>query len=1312
MVQLALSDDNTILVSASGDLLAGGANDEGQLGPSVQVAAAVHEARIVDMLSTERAVHAAAGLGFTVALTSGRTSVSWGINESGQLGHSPDQAYNVVPRMMKGVQCPIVQIAAGAQHALLLGSDGCVYALGSNACAQLGMNGRFKRETPTPIPALTGTPVRFITSGDFHCVAVDAGGTAFSWGRNKYGQCGQGVTTGACLPKQMDTGAFCILSAACGSNHTALVSRSGRLLTCGQNTAGQCGVPGQAGAPGVEATDQAAPSQGLCRSSDAAASKVGVVTVVGGALQQETVRQVACGSRHTLILTTAGDVFAFGDNTSGQLGLGMTREKRCVWFPEKVSSVSGAGTFTVAAAGETSGLIRLSKGRVMSYPVGAVPFGTMRALDSATFTRVASSAAAGGHKAAMRQLISAVFASPSTLGGSFLLPMIETKTSSGASILALMDDGSAAADGPLSLVRQASTDDAVAQRLGLISTSASEAPHAGLAGLPHLRATMKRSELRPSAWTPSAVGGSPVEVQRGAATPDAQRSGMPVSSFASFMQNAQGRVHCLPWERDDDIAVAWRATSGSRRSTQPTVAFGTAASGAGAHLSPVDFFNLESERDVDAAAGADAGGRATRSAASRSQTNVSLNTLMEEHSFIDIYGAVHAYGVLLQDGVESAQGAMWSAIGSGLQTLEPLARQITQKGAIRSIAVYIMCPLFARTNATSAQVFAGLLAVVLTMPGSTREQLLSWLVSDLSFDQLTELVIQPAQAHLSYYLRLALGGRSADAVLTRDVSLAERLQGLGGVASGVKPDETGALRTGQVNVAECVDLTMAYMSGLWNACQAETRNHWAGHIIGPQDYFALVQEHTSYSAPSLMHLSGQTLRQLLTRPPGPAEEAGDVTLRLETVFYNEHLSEMPQALLARDYQRWRVHGYSRGAEHAAFASSPFLLSPACKRRYMQLESSLQMQAHIQRAAALSIFTGQNNPFFTLNVRREHVVEDAAAELARCSLADLKRPLRIHFVGEEGVDAGGLKREFFHLVCEELLSGKFGLFVENEDDHTLFFNPAATAMSAEFTLLGKLVGLAIFNGILLELNLARVVYQKMLGHKVGVADLASVNRQLFSGLMQLLSYPGSDVEAVFCIDFTASYTFFGHTETVDLIPNGTDMPVTSENKHEYVHQFCDWYLNKSVMNMFENFMNGFHVAMTGQTMQLCTALDLEQLVVGSTELDFSALRASARYDGGLTPTSDAVEWLWSIVLTCSPAEQRLFLKFVTGTDRAPIGGLSKVQMTVQGNGTNVALLPSSSTCFNVLLLPQYGSQAEMRSKLLQAIYEGSAGFGLR
>lgn len=86
------------------------------------------------------------------------------------------------------------------------------------------------------------------------------------------------------------------------------------------------------------------------------------------------------------------------------------------------------------------------------------------------------------------------------------------------------------------------------------------------------------------------------------------------------------------------------------------------------------------------------------------------------------------------------------------------------------------------------------------------------------------------------------------------------------------------------------------------------------------------------------------------------------------------------------------------------------------------------------------------------------------------------------------------------------------------------------------------------------------------------------------------------------------------------------------------------------------------------------------------------------------------YLWVIIHNFNMEQKRAFLRFVTACDRAPPGGLGKLRFYVLRNGPDSERLPTSYTCFNRLLLPEYASKEKMRERLLVAIEHG-VGFGL-
>ncbi|KIY99241.1 ubiquitin-protein ligase E3 A [Monoraphidium neglectum] len=348
----------------------------------------------------------------------------------------------------------------------------------------------------------------------------------------------------------------------------------------------------------------------------------------------------------------------------------------------------------------------------------------------------------------------------------------------------------------------------------------------------------------------------------------------------------------------------------------------------------------------------------------------------------------------------------------------------------------------------------------------------------------------------------------------------------------------------------------------------------------------------------------------------------------------------------------------------------------------------------------------------VRVRRNHLVEDALDEIARQYRRDLFKPLRVHFIGEEGIDAGGVKKEFFQLLVAELLSPDYGMLVYQPESHTYWFNACSLEGEEQFMLLGLVLGLAIYNRVLLDFPLPLALYKKLLQQSVGLRDLEDMQPTLGRSLRQLLQYEGPDsVEDTFCLTFSVEMDFFGDLRTISLKPGGEDLPVTEETRHEYVDLMVDYLLNRSIHRQFEAFFHGFRILCDGPAIRLFNACEVERLVCGNPNLDFAALERNAKYEGGFSAASTAVQWLWGIVRDeLSFDEKKMYLKFFTGSDRSPIGGLGSLKCVIQRDGPDSSKLPTSHTCFNTLLLPEYATREKMADRLRLAILNAE-GFGL-
>jgi ubiquitin-protein ligase E3 A len=140
-------------------------------------------------------------------------------------------------------------------------------------------------------------------------------------------------------------------------------------------------------------------------------------------------------------------------------------------------------------------------------------------------------------------------------------------------------------------------------------------------------------------------------------------------------------------------------------------------------------------------------------------------------------------------------------------------------------------------------------------------------------------------------------------------------------------------------------------------------------------------------------------------------------------------------------------------------------------------------------------------------------------------------------------------------------------------------------------------------------------------------------------------------------------------------------------------------------------------MNKENLTLFRSDDLAQLLCGSGDLDFSNLEFSPNltYSDGFSRQSPTIQFFWRLVKEGFTEEQKKqLLLFATGSDRAPVGGLGKMEFAIVKNGVFNAenqRLPTAHTCFNSLLLPEYSTYEECKDQLLKAI-TNPTGFGLR
>lgn len=351
----------------------------------------------------------------------------------------------------------------------------------------------------------------------------------------------------------------------------------------------------------------------------------------------------------------------------------------------------------------------------------------------------------------------------------------------------------------------------------------------------------------------------------------------------------------------------------------------------------------------------------------------------------------------------------------------------------------------------------------------------------------------------------------------------------------------------------------------------------------------------------------------------------------------------------------------------------------------------------------------------IKVRRTHIFEDSYAEIMRQQPNDLKKRLMIKFDGEDGLDYGGLSREFFFLLSHEMFNPFYCLFEYSaHDNYTLQINPHSGVNPEHlnyFKFIGRVLGLAIFHRRFLDAYFIVSFYKMILKKKITLADLESVDADYHRSLQWMLDNSIVDVVEE---TFTAVEDKFGEMITVELKPGGEDIAVTDENKKEYVELMTEWRIVRRVEEQFKAFISGFTELIPQDLINVFDERELELLIGGMSEIDVDDWKRFTDYRG-FTEQDEVVQWFWQCVRSWPPERKSRLLQFATGTSRIPVNGFKDLQgsdgprrFTIEKSG-EVTQLPKSHTCFNRIDLPPYSSKAILEEKLVWAVEE-TVGFG--
>ena len=347
---------SSLALSSEGKVYSWGANDQGQLGNGT----ATNSNLPVEVktegtpMAGKKIIQTAIGVTHSMALDSEGKVYSWGENVNGLLG-TGDAIPTLSPVLVRTGGTPmegkkIVQISAGGAHSMALDSEGNIYAWGWGGEGQLGNGENNNSNVPILVKkegtGLEGKTIKKVMAGGMFSMVLTSDGSLYSWGKNNYGQIGDGTTNNYNLAVAVKTegtpmAGKTVVDFSISNEHTVALTSDGQIYAWGRNESGQLG----------NGTNTASTLPVAVRAAGTPFAGKKAVQVVAGGWE----------GAHSLALGTDGTVYSWGRNLNGQLGDQTTNDTTIVTFAKiNFNSSPTPPLKAMAISGESSAEVRWS----------------------------------------------------------------------------------------------------------------------------------------------------------------------------------------------------------------------------------------------------------------------------------------------------------------------------------------------------------------------------------------------------------------------------------------------------------------------------------------------------------------------------------------------------------------------------------------------------------------------------------------------------------------------------------------------------------------------------------------------------------------------------------------------------------------------------------------------------------------------------------------------------------------------------------------------------------------------------------------
>ncbi|XP_055709347.1 apoptosis-resistant E3 ubiquitin protein ligase 1 isoform X1 [Phlebotomus papatasi] len=361
----------------------------------------------------------------------------------------------------------------------------------------------------------------------------------------------------------------------------------------------------------------------------------------------------------------------------------------------------------------------------------------------------------------------------------------------------------------------------------------------------------------------------------------------------------------------------------------------------------------------------------------------------------------------------------------------------------------------------------------------------------------------------------------------------------------------------------------------------------------------------------------------------------------------------------------------------------------------------------------------------LKVQRDKILESSMKATKGFSVSDWCGNFEVTFQGEQGIDWGGLRREWFELICSALFDPRGGLFCAFHDKRQALVHPnpnrPAHLKLKHFEFAGKVVGKCLYESALggsyrqlVRARFSRSFLAQLIGLRVHYKYFEQDDPDLYLSKIKYILDTDLDQSDNLELYFVEEiYDSLGQlSKTVELIPNGAKVRVTNATKCQYLDALAQQRLCNNVREEVDSFLKGLNGIIPDNLLSIFDENELELLLCGTGEYSIADFRANHIINGNSAEFRRVLGWFWAAISNWNQTEMARLLQFTTGCSQLPPGGFQELNPRFQITAApTFGNLPTAHTCFNQLCLPDYESYEHFEKSLLLAISEGTEGFGM-